>query len=427
MNTQRFSSITNILTYAPLPIKAKRRIAGVGIIAIVWACSACFPGGMSMEGGSSTETGTASETGFDSGDGDGDGDPGDGDGDPACEGSTPVVTCSEASDCWASEPSWTAEARSTTAEAVALMLDAGVWVPSDLDVGDECWTLLGTDRHACTVDVCGTLLLGTPATELPLEPPGPECEFTGVWESTMSGFGLPCFGLIDGVAVELRSTAPSPCSFPLGPCPNNDCGVDGRRSIADIDCGADGCLGLWSGTDAWSTMIMADQLDGLPLANPGTLWPCEPAPDVDTCVVVDQNGHVGCFRIEGLFAVPVSPACAFEDASRVDAGNGMCSASDQEPMQPGEMWAPCPIADGGTITLCNSQTLACVPANGGDANACLPVGECPDGITTGFTGGLVLGFGGVCYPRCSGDTQCLPGQVCAVALADGESMCAWPA
>jgi hypothetical protein len=229
--------------------------------------------------------------------GDGDGDPGDGDGDPNCE--APTVMC-EGSECWASDPSWTAEANAATAETIAAALDAGVWLPADLDVGDECWSLLGSDQHACIVDVCGEHLLGQPASEIPLVP-DIACDFIGAWESTAMAYDL-CFGVTEGVAVELR------------------------------------------------------------------------------------------------------------DAS--------------EPFHAGDMWGACPTING-IPTLCNSESIACVPADFSEANICLPLNGCPS-LLPEFGIEFETGWGGACYPRCAVDEDCGAGMVCAASIADGSRLCAWP-
>lgn len=105
-----------------------------------------------------------------------------------------------------------------------------------------------------------------------------------------------------------------------------------------------------------------------------------------------------------------------------------CAASDDtlDPVdvRVGEIWGPCPISDVGTIDLCNSEALACVPADDGAANACLPVGGCPDNLSFGDHGDV--GWGDVCYARCESASDCLDGQVCGSAVSDGSSMCAWP-
>jgi hypothetical protein len=123
----------------------------------------------------------------------------------------------------------------------------------------------------------------------------------------------------------------SPCNFPLEPCPNDDCGVNGRRHVSDMDCGVEGCSGLWSGTDAWAPMFPANQFGDMPPVDPSAVWDCEPGPDVDRCVEVDTNGHVGCFRFDGEFAVAVWPSCAvaveFAVEFAVDVGNGMCATA----------------------------------------------------------------------------------------------------
>ena len=158
--------------------------------------------------------------------------------------------------------------------------------------------------------------------------------------------GLPDMGDGDG-----DGEPSSPCNFPLDPCPNNDCGVDGRRNLSDMDCGVDGCLGLWSGTDVWAPMIEASLLANLPFVEPTTVWDCDVEPDVDACVEVDANGHIGCFRVDGQFAIPVLPSCAVAGEFAVDAGNGMCAADDASCLIPpvvtctteGECWASTPL------------------------------------------------------------------------------------
>jgi hypothetical protein len=89
--------------------------------------------------------------------------------------------------------------------------------------------------------------------------------------------------------------------------------------------------------------------------------------------------------------------------------------------QPGEMWGPCPVDEGGTIDLCTEEGTACVPTQ--DGNMCLPIGACPGDIPLGTAG--ELGWGDACYPRCSGSTDCGPEMICDVSL-NGEPMCAWP-
>jgi hypothetical protein len=293
----------------------------------VLTASGCFPPPIS-DGGDSlgSETGFGSETSDLPGDGDGDPGDGDGDGEP-CDGPAPALACSDIDGCWASEPSWTASARASDAD---IIVTPGIWVPVELGVGSECWELWGVGTHACFVETCGVNLLGTPAAEMPLEPPGPACDFVGAWEATAS-IDDKCYGLLDGVAVELRTTAEGPCSYPLAPCPNDDCGADGRRNFTDMDCGADGCLGLWSGADLWSSMIPIAELLESPPVDPSTIWECEPDPDVDLCTDLDVNGTAECFRIDGEFAVAVQPSCAVGDVFAVDAGNDMCSAPDITP------------------------------------------------------------------------------------------------
>lgn len=119
-----------------------------------------------------------------------------------------------------------------------------------------------------------------------------------------------------------------PCSFPLAPCPNNDCDANGRRNLSDMDCGLGGCSGLWSGTYRWSHLLTADILEMSPPTDPSTIWDCEPNPDVDLCTDIDANGLAECYRIDGEFTVAVQPACV-SDGTSVDIGNGMCSSTPE--------------------------------------------------------------------------------------------------
>ncbi len=266
----------------------------MGLVAFLAVLPGCFPPGFEDGGGGGTETG---DTGPGT-DGDGDGDPGDGDGD-ACN-DPPVINCTDINNCWASDPGWTAEAAGATAETIGAILQSGIWVPANLGVGEECWSLSAADRiNMCIVDVCGEHLLGQPAADLPLAP-SVDCEFVGAWESTAAAYNT-CFGVLDGVAVELRDT---------------------------------------------------------------------------------------------------------------------------HPFHAGEAWGACPTING-TPTLCNSEEIACVPADFAEANICLPIGGCPVELPD-FGTAFELGWGDACYPRCDDDSDCLDGMVCAVSLADESRLCAWP-
>lgn len=89
----------------------------------------------------------------------------------------------------------------------------------------------------------------------------------------------------------------------------------------------------------------------------------------------------------------------------------------------GDMWGPCPVDANGSVTLCNSESLACVPSVNVDHNICLPLGYCP---ASPFGTSVEMGWGDACYPRCADTSSCAKGQDCVEALADGGSMCAWP-
>jgi hypothetical protein len=259
---------------------------------------ACWPGQIS-DGGEISPT-ADSETGL----GDGDGDSGDGDGDMACE--APTVACSDG--CWASSPTWTAEAEATVVNGI---IEPGVWVPVDLGLDAECWELDGVGTHVCVVDVCGVHLLGHPANEMAFDQPGSECDFTGVWSSTATAGGL-CFGLVNGVAVELRG--------------GESCTAAAHIEFAEVSCTASGCEGRWQETDLWSTVFSADEILMRPVVA-ADLWPCQSDPQVDVCVEVDGLGHKGCFWVLDGWAVPVAPCCAVADWGWLPIGEGMAAAA----------------------------------------------------------------------------------------------------
>lgn len=97
-----------------------------------------------------------------------------------------------------------------------------------------------------------------------------------------------------------------------------------------------------------------------------------------------------------------------------------------EPPTAGQMWGPCPVDQTtGQPTLCYGEDIACVPADFGEANICLPLDECPATLPDYGTG-YELGWGDACYPRCVTDSDCGDGMVCAMSSADGSPMCAWP-
>lgn len=135
------------------------------------------------------------------------------------------------------------------------------------------------------------------------------------------------------------------------------------------------------------------------------------AADVESdCVGVDDNDFM-----------VVKPTCWVE-AHEAPVG---CESADPPGWAVGEAWGPCPIDPvSGIYTLCNSETLACVPANNATANMCLPLDACPESVPIGK--GAELGFGDACYPRCDSDQDCSDGMICAMADGDGDSMCAWP-
>jgi hypothetical protein len=96
-------------------------------------------------------------------------------------------------------------------------------------------------------------------------------------------------------------------------------------------------------------MNAVELLANLPVVDPSTVWDCEAEPDVDACLVIDGNGSVACFRIDGAFAVPVQPSCAVDAPESIDAGNGMCSSMIAD-IDPPEGW--CCESFGGSEPVC---------------------------------------------------------------------------
>jgi hypothetical protein len=117
--------------------------------------------------------------------------------------------------------------------------------------------------------------------------------------------------------------------------------------------------------------------------------------------------------------------CGDLECSPIDASNkGFCAWPTG--YAPGEAWGPCPIdKQSGQPTLCYGEDLACVPADFGESNICLPLGSCPADAPTWGTMHEV-GWGDACYLRCETDDDCGDGMVCGMAIADGQPMCAWP-
>jgi hypothetical protein len=226
-----------------------------------------------------------------------------------------------------------------------------VWLPSvqrtTCYVGDGQWW---TEAEPSCSGVMGTVtawaddICGGEAGDIGMHPwssvtcfntPGGSCPaFDGnqanlvwptCWVDAWPEAALPeCMGETGDGDGDGDGDGESPCKMPLGPCPNGDCGTDGRRNIADLDCLDVGCLGLWSGTEAWSPALPVALLGDSPPIDPAIVWPCDADPDVDVCNDIDANGVVECYRIDGNFALPVWPACTVTDENMVDAGNGMC-------------------------------------------------------------------------------------------------------
>lgn len=111
----------------------------------------------------------------------------------------------------------------------------------------------------------------------------------------------------------------------------------GRRQLVQAKCENGSCSGLWEESTEWSVVFPATAIEALAEIDPADVWPCEPDPDVDLCVEVDGNGHVGCFRVYDVdtrqFAVAVAPSCALDEVESpldwIDVGVGMVASVSQ--------------------------------------------------------------------------------------------------
>jgi hypothetical protein len=294
------------------------------VLANALPIAACVPGDISYDGTetSGSETASTLETDTDSDAtstlGDGDGDPGDGDGD-TCE-STAAIECDDLNRCWAQDADWPAWAQWADPVDVQNGVDAGTLTPVDIGLSAECYVLSGADHHVCVIDVDCTPLLGRPATEVGLTesdcaPIGGPWSWVGEMENDPTG---ACWGIIGEIAVQLR---PDSGSLPF-------CDSAEHIEFAEVLCTQDGCEGRWQGTDAWSPATPATELLGLTPVDPSTLWPCDPAPEVDGCFMIDGSGHAACVWIMNGWAVPVAPCCAVDGFSWLPVGDGMAVSPD---------------------------------------------------------------------------------------------------
>jgi hypothetical protein len=99
---------------------------------------------------------------------------------------------------------------------------------------------------------------------------------------------------------------------------------NGRLPLVEFQCDADGvCHGRWDDTQAWSLVSDADAVAASVEISPP--WECDPGLDVDVCIEVDPQGHVGCFWYQDGWAVAVAPSCSVSGDGWLDVGNDMRS------------------------------------------------------------------------------------------------------
>jgi len=99
----------------------------------------------------------------------------------------------------------------------------------------------------------------------------------------------------------------------------------GRLRLVEIGCVDGVCAGRWDGGQLWSLVFDSAEVAASPeIPAP---WPCTNDMDVDVCVEVDDQGHVGCFWYQHGWAVAVAPSCAVNGSLWIDVGNGMRSSA----------------------------------------------------------------------------------------------------
>lgn len=221
----------------------------------------------------------------------------------------------------------------------------------------------------------------------------------------------------------LASIAAAGCDEPIEVEDDTDLRGYWRRPIVNIDCDASGCLGQWQWSYAWSPVYPYNEIAMLPRANPGTVWGCDPTPDVDVCKVVDAQGHVGCFRwvYNSDWAVAVAPACATVGlADWINVGNDMTAkvvASFTTGCDDGSLGCPC-------VNNSCDQGLVCVVADNGNDVCSLSANAtpCDHGLDLDYDG---YEHDGGCVAECTqfmdhcGPMECSPKDAFAVGF------CAW--
>jgi hypothetical protein len=216
------------------------------------------------------------------------------------------------------------------------------------------------------------------------------------------------------------------------------------RCLTIFDRGTSVC---YAGDGAWWTQVAPSCEIGPGTVSAWSEYQCEGAAGQ---VSTHPWDSIGCFDGQSATCVAVSgedsmlvwPTCHVDQFAQAEAPackgdlgepcpcgadlvcvDGLCT----EPLfEAGQLWGPCPTdQQSGQPTLCYGEDLACVPADFGESNICLPLGSCPPTLPDiGTT--YEIGWGDACYPRCSDDADCAPGMVCGMAIADSTPMCAWP-
>lgn len=81
-----------------------------------------------------------------------------------------------------------------------------------------------------------------------------------------------------------------------------------------LQCESNFCEGRWSGSSAWSPVLLPGIVDLWPEVSPAGVFLCDPTPPVDGCGKMDDEGHIVCWVNEGECSRIAAPLCAVTDA-----------------------------------------------------------------------------------------------------------------
>jgi hypothetical protein len=130
----------------------------------------------------------------------------------------------------------------------------------------------------------------------------------------MDGTCGPCPAGQVGCACETGGVCDTPWVCEGGVCAP-PCESVPRRGVSEMVCAGDSCQVRWEGTTAWSSAFPVAAMEARPAWDPPPS--CNPSPDFDLCVVVDDFDHVGCFWVVAVDGQP-SMVVAVADKCETD-------------------------------------------------------------------------------------------------------------